>query len=103
MGRAEEIAKIEADIQKAAAQRQKIADGYTAFANRISGQIEKILKDAEVYDVIRAIEVGRDKRRQDDQAQADALGKHMEELVQMRAAILEEKQPEVVDETTPSA
>jgi len=87
----EEIAKIETEIQTLTARRAKIAENYAAFAGRITTQIEKILKDAEVYDVIRALEVGRDKRRVDDQAQADALGKQIAMLSQMLAERIEDK------------
>lgn len=104
MGRAEEIAKVEADLQAVAARRAKIAENYTAFASRISAQIEKILKDAEVYDVIRALEVGREKRRADDQAQADALGQQLEELAKLREALLNDQTSgPTVDGTPPTA
>ena len=76
----EDMAKFEEQIKILANRRQKIADDYTGFANRITTQIEKILRDAEVWDVIRALEVGKEKRRADDQAQADLIGKQLGEL-----------------------
>jgi len=88
VGRTEELAKLDAEIQAATARRAKIAENYTTFANRIATQIDKILKDADVFDVIRALEVGRDKRRSDDQAQADALGQQLDEMAKMRAALV---------------
>jgi hypothetical protein len=84
-----EIEHIDAKIQEALAQRQKLADEYTTFHNQVANQIEKILKDAKVFDLIRALEVGRDTRRATDQAQVDAIGKKIDEFSRQKAKLLE--------------
>ncbi len=84
-----EIEHIDAKIQEVLAQRQKLADEYTIFHNQVAAQIEKILKDAKVFDLIRALEVGRDTRRATDQAQVDALGKQIDECSRQKAKLLE--------------
>jgi len=96
VGHEEDIAKLNEQLQALGAQQQAIGSQYTLFAQRVAVQIEKILRDAEVWDLIRALEVGREQKRAVDQAQADEIGKQIAALVEQIKLITADAQVEKI-------
>lgn len=88
MSRRDDIEFIEHQIQELATQRQQVATDFTAYFDSIRLQIEKALKDAGIFDLVQTLEMGREKRKVDDQARADELGKKIGDLDRVRAFLL---------------
>lgn len=104
MSRRDDIEFVERQIQELAAHRQQIATDFTAYYDSIRSQIEKALKDAGIFDLVQTLEAGREKRKVDDQARADELGKKIGDLDRVRAFLLaREGSPDVpAPESQPS-
>lgn len=103
MSRRDDIVFIEQQITDLAASRQQIATDFTAYYDSIRVQIEKALRDAGVFDLVQTLELGREKRKADDQARADDLGKRLGDLEKVRAFLLaREEADDPTREPTPA-
>lgn len=98
MPRTEDIAHVDTQIQALLDARQALASGFQEYHAKITAQIEKILRDADVWDVVQALETGREKRRVDDQAQANAMSAKLDDLAKVKAFLLER---DAAEETAP--
>lgn len=65
--------EIENQIQALTDERQGIVDTFTRYNQKISSQIEKILRDADVFDVVYALEMGREAQRVTEQDRVNQL------------------------------
>lgn len=84
MPRNEDIAHIDTQIQALLDARNALATGFQEYHTKIATQIEKVLRDADVWDIVQALEAGREKRRMEDQAQANALSTKLDDLAKVK-------------------
>lgn len=89
VSRTDDIAHIDAQAQELLAVRQALITGYQEYHAKIATQIEKILKDADVWDTVQALEAGREKRRVEDQEKVNQLGAKLDELAKVKQYLLE--------------
>ena len=88
MSRTEDLAYVEEQLKNFMGERQKIATDYESYNKRISAQIEKILREAGVWDVVNALESGRDTRRTSDQERVNQVGTQIADLEKVRAFLV---------------
>lgn len=85
MSRADDLAYVGQQLQALNEERQRLVTEYNAYHQKIQGQIEKILREAEVWDVLQALEAGREKRRVEGQATVNEIGVQIADLEKVRA------------------
>ncbi len=101
MPRTDDISHIDAQANELNAVRQALVVGYQEYHAKIAAQIEKILKDADVWDTVQALEAGREKRRQDDQEKVNQIGAKIDELAKVKMYLLEREAAEAAEAATP--
>lgn len=105
--RTDDISHIDAQANELNAMRQALVTGYQEYHAKIGTQIEKVLKDADVWDTITALEAGREKRRGEDQEKVNQLGVKIDELAKVKQYLLEREAAEatapVLEEVAPVA
>lgn len=100
MSRIDDISHIDAQANELNAMRQTLVTVYQEYHAKIGTQIEKILKDADVWDTIKALEAGREQRRSEDQVKVNQMGAKIDEIEKVKAYLLEREAGEATGANT---
>ena len=96
VSRTDDIAHIDAQAAEIIALREGLIGAYQEFHSKIAAQVEKILREADVWDTVQALETGREARRQADQEKVNQLNVKLEELGKVKGFLLERQAAEAV-------
>jgi len=94
--------RINAEIAKLENQIKDIADQYQTYAKEVAGEVERILKDANVWEDIHALETERLQTQQKAQAKVNDLQATIAEKAKVRNYLREMEDAEVAAAAVPA-